>query len=57
MKVIMKARTSCETTGNDVLDHFVDINKMVKLNSGSERETEDRQNKDERKNKSLSKRN
>ncbi|MCT4663673.1 MAG: hypothetical protein N4A45_00400 [Flavobacteriales bacterium] len=53
----MKARTSCETTGNDVLDHFVDINKMVKLNSGSERETEDRQNKDERKNKSLSKRN
>lgn len=30
-KVIVKARISCEATGNEILDHFVDINKMVKL--------------------------
>ncbi len=40
-KVIVKAKTSCETTGNGILDHFVDVNKMVKLGSGSEREIED----------------
>ncbi|MDT8414179.1 MAG: DNA damage-inducible protein D [Flavobacteriaceae bacterium] len=40
-KVVVKAKTSCETTGNDILDHFVDVNKMVKLGSGSEREIED----------------
>ena len=40
-KVIVKARTSCEVAGNDVLDHFVDINKMVKIGSGSEREIDD----------------
>ncbi|WP_046755892.1 DNA damage-inducible protein D [Kordia jejudonensis] len=40
-KVIIKAKISCEATGNDVLDHFVDVNKMVKLGSGSEREIED----------------
>ena len=40
-KVITKAKTSCEVIGNDILDHFVDANKMVKLGSGSEREIED----------------
>ena len=40
-KVILKAKTSCEATGNEILDHFVDANKMVKLGSGSEREIED----------------
>lgn len=40
-KVIVKAKTSCEATGNDVLNHFVDINKMVQLGSGSEREIDD----------------
>ncbi len=40
-KVILKAKTSCEATGNEILDHFVDVNKMVKLGSGSEREIED----------------
>lgn len=40
-KVIVKAKTSCETTGNNILDHFVDVNKMVKLGSGSEREIDD----------------
>ena len=40
-KVIVKAKTSCQVAGNDVLDHFVDINKMVKIGSGSEREIDD----------------
>ena len=40
-KVIVKAKTSCEVSGNQILDHFVDINKMVRLGSGSEREIED----------------
>ncbi|WVK14821.1 DNA damage-inducible protein D [Flavivirga abyssicola] len=40
-KVIIKAKTSCEATGNNVLNHFVNVNKMVKLGSGSEREIDD----------------
>jgi len=30
-KVITKAKISCEATGNAILDHFVDVNKMVQL--------------------------
>ena len=30
-KVIVKSKISCETTGNEILDHFVDVNKMVKF--------------------------
>lgn len=40
-KVIVKAKTACDVSENNILDHFVDINKMVKLGSGSEREIED----------------
>ncbi len=40
-KIIIKAKISCEATGNNVSDHFVEVNKMVKLGSGSEREIED----------------
>lgn len=40
-KVIVKAKTSCEASGNQIPDHFVDVNKMVPLGSGSEREIED----------------
>jgi DNA-damage-inducible protein D len=40
-KVISKAKTSCEASGNQIEDHFVDINKMVSIGSGSEREIED----------------
>jgi len=39
--VIIKAKTSCEVSGNNISDHFVDINKMVSLGSGSQREIED----------------
>jgi len=39
--VIIKAKTSCEASENDILDHFADVGKMVKLGSGSEREIDD----------------
>lgn len=41
LKVINKAKTSCETSGNEILDHFADIGKMVELGSGSKREIQD----------------
>jgi len=31
--VIIKAKTSCEESENDILDHFADVGKMVKLGS------------------------
>jgi DNA-damage-inducible protein D len=39
--VIEKAKESCQTSNNAISDHFVDVNKMVPLGSGSERELED----------------
>lgn len=30
-KVITKAKISCEAAGHKTTDHFVDINKMVKI--------------------------
>lgn len=41
IKVIDKAKAACKTSGTDVSDHFVDVNKMVHLGSGSQREVED----------------
>lgn len=38
LAVIDKARTACRTAGEADTDHFVEINKMVVLGSGSERE-------------------
>ncbi|MDX8399441.1 MAG: DNA damage-inducible protein D [Gallionellaceae bacterium] len=39
--VISKAKTACEVSGHAVSDHFVDVNKMVDLGSGGQREVED----------------
>jgi DNA-damage-inducible protein D len=39
--VISKAKTACEISGHAVSDHFVDVNKMVDLGSGSQREVDD----------------
>jgi DNA-damage-inducible protein D len=39
--VISKAKTACEVSGHAVADHFVDVNKMVQLGSGGQREVED----------------
>lgn len=41
LSVIEKAKESCKNSGNDILDHFADVSKMVKLGSGSEREIDD----------------
>ena len=41
LKVIDKAKLACSNSGQNVSDHFVDVNKMVKLGSGSEREVDD----------------
>lgn len=41
VKVIDKAKTACENSGQDISHHFVDVNKMVKLGSGSERSIDD----------------
>lgn len=38
---IKKAKESCETTGEAVSNHFVDINKMIELGKGGQREIED----------------
>lgn len=39
--VINKAKTACEVSGHAINDHFVDVNKMVELGSGSKREIDD----------------
>lgn len=39
--VISKAKTACEVSGHAIEDHFVDVNKMVDLGSGSQRDVED----------------
>ena len=40
-KVIAKAKEACNNVGQSVLDHFIDVNKMVELGSGAKREVED----------------
>jgi DNA-damage-inducible protein D len=39
--VISKAKTACEVSGHWPADHFVGVNKMVGLGSGSQREVDD----------------
>ena len=39
--VISRAKVACEVSGYPVTDHFVDVNKMVDLGSGSQREVDD----------------
>lgn len=41
LKVIYKAKTACEASNNDILDHFAEVGKMVYLGSGSQREIQD----------------
>lgn len=42
-KVIDKAMVACKGSENAVSDHFVEINKMVNIGSGAERELDDMQ--------------
>jgi len=41
VNAVDKAKESCKTMKETVLDHFVDVNKMVKIGSGAERKQED----------------
>ncbi len=41
VQVIEKAKVACRSAGQQPEDHFVDINKMVDLGSGSKREIDD----------------
>jgi DNA-damage-inducible protein D len=41
LKVIDKAKTACLNSGQNVSDHFVDVNKMVELGSSSQRQIDD----------------
>ncbi|MBP7862119.1 DNA damage-inducible protein D [bacterium] len=41
LEVIEKAKTACAKSNVDIIDHFVDVNKMVEIGSGSERKIED----------------
>jgi len=40
-KIIEKAETACDVSGHRASDHFVGVNKMVELGSGSQREIDD----------------
>lgn len=41
LRVVGKGKLACDNSGNTVDDHFVDINKMVSVGSGAEREIGD----------------
>ncbi|MFY0663485.1 MAG: DNA damage-inducible protein D [Natronospirillum sp.] len=41
LSAISKAKTACEISGHGINNHFVDVNKMVELGSGSQREISD----------------
>ena len=40
-KVIEKSKIACSNSGIEVDDHFVEVNKMVDIGSGTEREVSD----------------
>lgn len=39
--VISKAKDACKNSGNNVQDHFVDVNKMVGIGSNASRPVDD----------------
>jgi DNA-damage-inducible protein D len=41
MKIIDKAETACDVSGQLISDHFVDVNKMIELGKGGQREIDD----------------
>ena len=40
-KVIDKAKAACNNVGQNIEDHFIDVNKMVNIGSGAERQVDD----------------
>lgn len=41
LKVISKAKTSCEVTGHNINDHFVDVKKNIQMPRGGEKTIQD----------------
>ncbi|PUE47080.1 DNA damage-inducible protein D [Limnohabitans sp. 2KL-1] len=41
LNVVHKAKTACEVSGNETVNHFPDVRKMVDLGSGSQRDIDD----------------
>ena len=41
VNAISKAKTSCEISEHKVPDHFVDVNKTIKMPNGAEKEIPD----------------
>ena len=39
--VINKAKTACENVGQPVMDHFIDVNKMIIAGKGAQRDIDD----------------
>ena len=40
-KVIHKAKTACETSGHQIIDHFVGVNKTIAMPKGASKEIQD----------------
>ena len=40
-KVISKAKEACENVGQPIMDHFIDVNKMIVAGKGAQREVDD----------------
>jgi DNA-damage-inducible protein D len=40
-KVLAKAKNACENVGEEISNHFIDVNKMVEIGSGAEKEIDD----------------
>ena len=40
-KVIAKAKDACENVGQNIVDHFIDVNKMIIAGKGAQREVDD----------------
>jgi DNA-damage-inducible protein D len=40
-KVIDKAKLACKNSGNSIVDHFIDVNKMIEIGKGGKRKTRD----------------
>ena len=41
LKVVDKAKNACENAGENIADHFVDINKMIELAKSAQRQIDD----------------
>ena len=40
-KVIDKAKESCQNVGQEISDHFIDVNKMIIAGKGAQRQVDD----------------